>query len=160
MFLWFSLSTRNRRSTCLFTCLSRSRMKPAVSTKPSTHYGIDLEPTGNGRIRMRSPSSNATRMHSSVSWIEAEICSLCLESFAGVWNEIYAHDQNNVQRWQSFCCGRKTNKSFVCLTGRVVLKKAVFFCEGEYAEYGFDQQKLIWYVFHLWDMVFSWSFER
>ena len=23
---------------------------------------------------------------------------------------------------------------------------------GEYAEYGFDQQRLIWYVFCLWDM--------
>ena len=31
---------------------------------------------------------------------------------------------------------------------------------GEYAEYGFDQQRLIWYVCRLWDMVFSWRFER
>ena len=31
---------------------------------------------------------------------------------------------------------------------------------GEYAEYGFDQQRLIWYVGHLWDMVFSWRFEH
>ena len=23
---------------------------------------------------------------------------------------------------------------------------------GEYAEYGFDQQRLIWYDFRLWDM--------
>ena len=23
----------------------------------------------------------------------------------------------------------------------------------EYTEYGFDQQRLLWYVFHLWDMV-------
>ena len=30
-----------------------------------------------------------------------------------------------------------------------------FFCVGEYAEYGFDQQRLIWYVFRLWDRVFS-----
>ena len=39
-------------------------------------------------------------------------------------------------------------------TGRPVLKK-IFFCVGEYAEYGFDQQRLIWYVFRQWDMVFS-----
>ena len=26
--------------------------------------------------------------------------------------------------------------------------------------YGFDQQRLIWYVFRLWDMVFSWRFEH
>ena len=39
-------------------------------------------------------------------------------------------------------------------TGRLVLKKNCF-CVGEYAEYGFDQQRLIWYVFRLWDMVFS-----
>ena len=39
--------------------------------------------------------------------------------------------------------------------GRLVLKKTCFFCVGEYAEYGFDQQRLIWYVFRLWDMVFS-----
>ena len=25
---------------------------------------------------------------------------------------------------------------------------------GEYTEYGFDQQRLIWYVYHLWDMVY------
>ena len=31
---------------------------------------------------------------------------------------------------------------------------------GEYAEYEFDQQRLIWYVFRLWEMVFSWRFER
>ena len=30
-------------------------------------------------------------------------------------------------------------------TGRLVLKK-MFFCLGEYTEYGFDQQRLIWYV--------------
>ena len=31
----------------------------------------------------------------------------------------------------------------------------------EYAEYGFDQQsQLIWYVFRLWDTVFSWYFEH
>ena len=35
-----------------------------------------------------------------------------------------------------------------------------FFCVGEYAEYGFDQQRLIFYVCRLWDMVFSWRFER
>ena len=29
---------------------------------------------------------------------------------------------------------------------------------SEYAEYGFDQQRLIWYVFRLWDLLFSWSF--
>ena len=39
-------------------------------------------------------------------------------------------------------------------TGRLVLKK-LFYCVGEYVEYGFDQQKLIWYVCRLWDMVFS-----
>ena len=40
-------------------------------------------------------------------------------------------------------------------TGRLVLKKNLFFCVGEYTEYGFDQQRLIWYVFRLWGMVFS-----
>ena len=30
----------------------------------------------------------------------------------------------------------------------------------KYAEYEFDQQRLIWYVFCLWDMVFSWHFEH
>ena len=34
-------------------------------------------------------------------------------------------------------------------------EKNCFFCVGEYAEYGFDQQRLIWYVCRLWDMVFS-----
>ena len=34
------------------------------------------------------------------------------------------------------------------------------FCVGEYAECGFDQQRLVWYVCRLWDMVFSWRFER
>ena len=42
----------------------------------------------------------------------------------------------------------------VYLSRRLVLKKN-FFCVGEYAEYGFDQQRLIWYVYRLWDMVFS-----
>ena len=37
---------------------------------------------------------------------------------------------------------------------RLVLKK-LFFCVGEYAEHGFDQQRLIWYVCRLWDMMFS-----
>ena len=32
-------------------------------------------------------------------------------------------------------------------------EKKLFFCVGEYAEYWFDQQRLIWY--RLWDMVFS-----
>ena len=41
------------------------------------------------------------------------------------------------------------------IKGRLVLKKSVFFCVGEYAEYGFDQQRLTWYVFRVWDMVFS-----
>ena len=31
-------------------------------------------------------------------------------------------------------------------------EKNYFFCVGEYAEYGFDQQRLIWYVCRLWDM--------
>ena len=30
-----------------------------------------------------------------------------------------------------------------------------FLCVGEYTEYGFDQQTLIWFVCRLWDMVFS-----
>ena len=34
-------------------------------------------------------------------------------------------------------------------TGRLVLTKKSFFCVGEYAEYGFDQQRLIWCVFGL-----------
>ena len=34
------------------------------------------------------------------------------------------------------------------------MKKNLFFCVGEYAECGFDQQRLIWYVFRLWDKVF------
>ena len=37
---------------------------------------------------------------------------------------------------------------------RLVLKKTVF-CVGEYAEYWFDQQRLIWFIFRLWDIVFS-----
>ena len=37
----------------------------------------------------------------------------------------------------------------------LVLKKKLFFCVGEYAEYGLDQQRLIWYVCRLWAMVFS-----
>ena len=28
-------------------------------------------------------------------------------------------------------------------------EKKLFFCVGEYAEYGFDQQRLIWYVCRL-----------
>ena len=40
-------------------------------------------------------------------------------------------------------------------TGRLVLKKTGFFFVGEYAEYVFDQQRLIWYVCCLWDMVLS-----
>ena len=28
----------------------------------------------------------------------------------------------------------------------IVLKKKLFFCVGEYTEYGFDQQRLIWYM--------------
>ena len=39
-------------------------------------------------------------------------------------------------------------------------KKLFFVCVGEYTEYGFGKQRLIWYVFCLWDMVFSWRFER
>ena len=35
--------------------------------------------------------------------------------------------------------------------------KKLFFCVGEYAEYGFDQQRLIWYVCRLWDTVFYFS---
>ena len=48
-----------------------------------------------------------------------------------------------------------TGKHVLLDTGRLVLKKKLFICVGEYTEYGFDQQRLIWYVFHLWDMVFS-----
>ena len=48
-----------------------------------------------------------------------------------------------------YVCGGSLN------TGRLVLKKNLFFCVGEYAEYRFDQQRLIWYVCRLWDMVFS-----
>ena len=44
---------------------------------------------------------------------------------------------------------------YILSTGRLVLKKELFFCVGEYAEYGFDQQRLIWYVCRLRDMVFS-----
>ena len=40
-------------------------------------------------------------------------------------------------------------------TARLVLKKTLFFCMGKYAEYVFDQQRFLWYVFRLWDMVFS-----
>ena len=39
--------------------------------------------------------------------------------------------------------------------GRLVLKKTLFFCVGEYPEYGFDHQRLKWYVCRLWDIVFS-----
>ena len=34
-------------------------------------------------------------------------------------------------------------------TGRLVCKK-LFICMSEYAEYGFDQQRLIWYVCRRW----------
>ena len=40
-------------------------------------------------------------------------------------------------------------------TRRLSFEKKLFFCVGEYVEYGFDQQRLIWYVCRLWDMVFS-----
>ena len=36
-------------------------------------------------------------------------------------------------------------RSAFSLSGRLILK-ITFFCVGEYAEYGFDQQRLIWYV--------------
>ena len=39
-------------------------------------------------------------------------------------------------------------------------EKNCVFCIGEYAAYGFDQLRLIWYVFRLWDMVFSCRFEH
>ena len=52
----------------------------------------------------------------------------------------------------ALCC---TKSYALCSTGRLVLKETLFFCVGEYAGYGFDQQRLIWYVFCLWDMVFS-----
>ena len=55
-------------------------------------------------------------------------------------------------------CNERSMKSinmlFIGDTGRLVLKK-LFFCVGEYAEYGFDQQSLIWHVRRVWDMVFS-----
>ena len=37
---------------------------------------------------------------------------------------------------------------------RLVFKK-LFLCVDKYAEYGFDQQRLMCYVCRLWDMVFS-----
>ena len=40
-------------------------------------------------------------------------------------------------------------------SSKTSFEKKLFFCVGEYAEYGFDQQRLIWYVCRLWDMVFS-----
>ena len=40
-------------------------------------------------------------------------------------------------------------------TGSLVFEKNCIFCVGEYAEYGFVQQRLIWYVCRQWDMVFS-----
>ena len=40
-------------------------------------------------------------------------------------------------------------------TGRLILKKKMFFCVGEYTGYGFDEQRLIWYVFRLWGMAFT-----
>ena len=39
---------------------------------------------------------------------------------------------------------------YVDLAGRLVLKKKLYFCVGEYAENGFDQQRLIWYICRLW----------
>ena len=39
-------------------------------------------------------------------------------------------------------------------TGRLVLKK-LSFCVGEQAEYGFDQKRLVSYVFHLWGLTCS-----
>ena len=43
----------------------------------------------------------------------------------------------------------------LCKHLKTSFEKKLFFCVGEYAEYGFDQQRLIWYVCFLWDVVFS-----
>ena len=55
-------------------------------------------------------------------------------------------------------CNERSMKSinmlFIEDSGRLVLKK-LFFYVGEYAEYGFDQQRLIWHVRRVWDMVSS-----
>ena len=53
---------------------------------------------------------------------------------------------------------KKFGFDFVRLPSSIKHWKTSFektFCVGEYAEYGFDQQRLIWYVFRLCDMVFS-----
>ena len=39
-------------------------------------------------------------------------------------------------------------------------EKSCFFCVGEYAEYRFDQQMLIWYVFRLWGLMCSCCYKR
>ena len=43
-------------------------------------------------------------------------------------------------------------RSYFWKTG---FEKNCFFCVGELAEYGSDQQRLLWYVIRLWDMVCS-----
>ena len=60
-----------------------------------------------------------------------------------------------------FCCSLGYGfQAFSSETGfikhwKTSFEKKLFFCVGEYAEYGFDQQRLIWYVCRLWDMVYS-----
>ena len=52
---------------------------------------------------------------------------------------------NNLDKLKSMTYFRQeaVRKSY---TGRkVFFKKTLFFCLGEYVEYGFDQQMLIWY---------------
>ena len=49
---------------------------------------------------------------------------------------------------------QKVKKINFAVLDPVLQKLEEFFCVGEYAEYGFDQQR-IWYVCRLWDMVFN-----
>ena len=91
---------------------------------------------------------------------------LCLAALR-TWTErgkgIIFHSTNKRSHWTKDNISNPNLNNSILLknanlnnsTGRLVLKKTVFFCVGEYTEYGFDQQRLIWYVCRLWDMVFS-----
>ena len=55
--------------------------------------------------------------------------------------------------WGSGCS--KPQLTDLILYWKTSFEKNCFFWVDEYAEYGYDQQRLIWYGFRLWHMVFS-----
>ena len=66
--------------------------------------------------------------------------------------------QGNTSRLKNESLGKekRSAEAFwakVQIISKTSFEKKLFFCVGEYAEYGFDQQRLIWYVHRLWDMV-------